>query len=209
MKSKEFRNSSLFLRNEFESCGTYGFPIIKRQIIDLSNLELIACSDTSTHDIANLYKGVHFFVDDYRFNSIYNHPEKSLKKYSKYRFLLTPDFSLYADMKPWRQIESVGKSRWIGAFWQHQGLTVFPTIIWSKPMSYRYCFDSIEKHSIVAISVIGCKHERVAFMRGYNVMLETIEPDVVICLGMPFPEMKGNIIPIDYRSSRKAVRDGR
>ena len=209
MNSKDFRNSNLFLRNEFETDDVWGFPIIKRQLLDLNNIELIACSDTSKHDAINLHKGVHFFVDDFRFKSIYDHPERSIEKYAKYRFLLTPDFSLYSEMNLWRQIESVGHSRWIGAYWQSKGLIVIPTVSWAQPSSFRFCFNAIEKKSIVALGMIGCKRSRVAFMKGYNAMLEAIDPSAIICFGSPFPEMSGNIIRVDYLSSRKVVRYGR
>lgn len=209
MNSKKYRNSSLFLRNEFNGDGLWGFPHIKKQALDLRNIELIACSDTSSTDTTNLHKGVHFFTDDYRFDSIYKNPERSLSKYARYRFLLTPDNSLYSEMKPWRQIESVGHSRWVGAYWQSKGLIVIPTISWAQPSSFRFCFDSIEKGSIVAIGMIGCKHERVAFMKGYNAMIDSIEPSAIICFGVPYPEMKGNIIKIDYLPSRKVLRHGR
>lgn len=209
MKSKDFRNSNLFLRNEFKTSGEWEFPLIKRQDLDLDHIELIACSDTSCHDANNLQKGVHFFVDDYRFESIYRNPEKSLEKFRKYRFVLTPDFSLYSEMNLWRQIESVGKARWVGAYWQQNGLTAIPTVSWAQSQSYRFCFDAIEKNSIVAVGMIGCKQSRLAFMRGYNAMLETIEPSAIICFGSPFSEMEGNIIPVDYLSSRKVVRHGR
>ena len=42
-------------------------------------------------------------------------------------------------------------------------------------------------------------------IRGYNAMLEKIEPSKIICFGTPFPEMDGNIITVDYADSRKAV----
>ena len=147
-----------------------------------------------------------FFVDDYRFNWIYNNPEKSLAKYSQYAFLLTPDFSTYADMNLWRQMESVAKNRWCGAYWQSKGLTVIPTISWSTPSSYDFCFDGVEENSIVAIGMIGCKQNRLNFMRGYYAMLEKIHPETIICFGTPFPEMQGNIVTVDYRASRKVVR---
>lgn len=206
MRSKTIRSSNLFLRNEFEADGVWEFPVIKRQELDLSEIELIACSDTSKQDTMNLRKGVHFFVDDYRFEVAYNHPERTLERLKKYRFLLTPDFSLYAEMNLWRQIESVGKSRWVGAYWQKNGCTVIPTISWSYPSSYMFCFDGIEKHCTVAVGMIGCKREKSAFLRGYNAMLEKVEPDGVICFGEPFSEMEGNIITVDYLSSRRAVR---
>ena len=210
MTSKEYRMSNLFLRNEFESDGIWGFPIIKKQDLDLSCIDLIACSDTSQKDVDNLQKGVHFFVDDYRFEATYYRPEKTFERYKKYRFLLTPDFSLYSEMKPWRQIESVGKARWVGAYWQSQGKTVIPTMSWSMmPSSYRFCFDAIERHCIVAVGMIGCKQSRPVFMRGYDAMLERIEPEAIICFGAPYPEMEGNIVAVDYISSRKVVRNGR
>lgn len=209
MNSKSYRTNELFLRNGFESKGVFGFPFIRKQNLDLHNVDLIACSDTSTHDEYNLHKGVHFFVDDYRQTSIYYHPEKATEKYRKYKFVLTPDYSLYSEMDPWRQIESVAHSRWVGAYWQKEGLTVIPTISWAQPSSFRFCFESVEKTSIVAVGMIGCKRKKIAFMKGYNAMLETINPSAIICFGTPFPEMEGNIIPVDYRSTRKVVRHGR
>lgn len=145
-------------------------------------------------------------MDDYRFNGIYNNHEKSLKKYSQYAFLLSPDFSTYADMNLWRQLESGAKNRWCGCYWQEQGLTVIPTISWSTPRSYEFCFDGVEKNSIIAIGMIGCKQNKKEFLRGYDYMLSKIEPEAGICFGTPFDEMLGNIIHVDYRSSRKVVR---
>ena len=209
MNTIEFRTGESFLRNMYVGEGLWEIPMIVKQPLDLSHIELIACSDTSKCDTKNLHKGVHFFTDDYRFESIYAHPERTLEKYGRYRFLLSPDFSLYREMPPWRQIESVGKARWVGAFWQSKGLTVIPTVSWGAPNSFRYCFDGIEKGAIVAVGMIGCKRERIPFMKGYQAMQERIKPSAVICFGEPFPEMKGNIIPVDYLSSRRVERDGR
>ena len=205
MNSVVFRNSPLFLRNEYASEGEWEFPIIKKQDIDLADLELMSYSDISSKDCKNLHKGVHFFIDDWRFDSLYTRPNRSLETLSKYRFVLTPDYSLYAEMPLWRQIESVGKARWVGANWQREGLTVIPTVSWARTQSFRFCFKSIEKHSIVAVGMIGCKNSPVAFLQGYNEMLNQIEPTAIICFGTPFPEMDGNIVPVDYASSRKGV----
>ena len=205
--SKRMRSDNLFMRNEYSGHGKWNIPLIKKQSVDVENISLIACSDTRSNDNeTNTKNGVHFFVDDYRFNGIYNNPEKSLRKYSQYAFLLSPDFSTYADMNLWRQLESVAKNRWCGCYWQEQGLTVIPTISWSTPRGYEFCFDGVEKNSIIAIGMIGCKQNKKEFLRGYDYMLSKIEPEAVICFGTPFDEMQGNIIPVDYRSSRKMVR---
>ena len=205
--SKLMREDPLFTRNEFTPSGRFGIPLVRRQVISLNDISLIAYSDTKKGDNAiNKAKGVHFFIDDYRFRDIYRNPERSLTKLSQYKFLLTPDYSLYSEMQPWRQIESVAHSRWCGAFWQSKGLTVVPTISWSTPHSFQYCFDGVEIHSTVSVGMIGCKRNKLAFLRGYESMLEKIEPNAIICFGEPFPEMKGNLISIDYLSSRKVVR---
>ena len=201
------RCNPLFMRNAFETDGKWGFPLIKKQKLETDNISLIACSDTKSSDkIENTQNGVHFFVDDYRFEGIYNNPNQSLNKYAQYKFLLTPDFSVYADMDLWRQIENIGKNRWVGAFWQKSGLTVIPTVSWGLSQSYQFCFDAIEKGCTVAVGMIGCKRSRLSFMRGYNAMLEKIEPSAIICFGTPFTEMEGNIIQVDYLKSRKVVR---
>ena len=207
MTSKEMRNDPLFMRNSFVSDGKWGLPFIKSQELDTSSIKLIACSDTKANDREENKKyGVHFFVDDYRFKGTYDNPERTFNKYAQYQFLLTPDFSTYTDMNLWRQLESVAKNRWVGAYWQSKGLTVIPTISWGLSQSFEFCFDGVEKNSIVAIGMIGCKQTKIQFMRGYNAMLEKIQPSKIICFGTPFDEMQGNIIKIDYMESRKVVR---
>ena len=207
MTSKQMRENPLFMRNNYNVDRKWGLPLVKNQKFDTDNLKMIACSDTKVNDKdENKKSGVHFFVDDYRFKGIYDNPEKTLNKYSQYRFLLTPDFSTYSDMNLWRQLESVAKNRWVGAYWQSKGLTVIPTISWGLSQSFDFCFDGVEKHSIVAVGMIGCKKNKLNFMRGYNAMLEKIQPEKIICFGVPFDEMEGNIINVDYMKSRKAVR---
>lgn len=129
-----------------------------------------------------------------------------MKRYAQYAFLLTPDFSTYAEMDLWRQLESVAQNRWVGAYWQSKGLTVIPTVSWSTPRSFEFCFDGIEQGGAVAVGMIGCKHGKAGFMRGYNEMLERLKPECIIVFGSSFLEMEGNIIQIDYMDSRKVVR---
>ena len=207
MTSSQMRDSELFMRNSFEGTGKWGIPLIKKQDIDFSDVHLLACSDTKANERPEYQKyGVHFFVDDYRFEGIYDQPQRSFKRLSQYSFLLSPDHSQYANMKPWRQIESVAHNRWVGAWWQSRGLKVVATISWSTPSSFEYSFEGVEEHAPVAVGMIGSKQSRFNFMRGYDAMLERLNPSVIICLGKPYDEMRGNLIVVDYMASRKKVR---
>lgn len=207
MTSERMRDNPLFMRNEFATVGRWDIPLIHKQSLDTSDIKLVACSDTRANDRPeNTKKGVHFFVDDYRFNGIYDHPERTISRYSQYAFLLSPDYSTYSDMSMWRQLENVAKNRWVGAYWQSKGLTVIPTVSWGLTQSFDFCFDGIEKNATVAVGMIGCKRSKLNFMRGYNTMLEKIEPSKIICFGTPFTEMDGNIVAVNYSESRKVVR---
>lgn len=204
LHSYDFRNNMRFLRNGYVSKELLDIPCVYKQKIELENIKLLACSHTKAHEDEKYRQyGVHFYVDDYRFDRVYTNPDKTFYKYAQYRFLLTPDFSLYAEMPMWLQIANVAKNRWCGAYWQSKGLKVIPTISWSTSLSYSFCFDGVERDAIVSVGMIGCKNSKINFLRGYDKMLEILNPQAIICYGTPFPEMCGNIIYIPFSHSRK------
>lgn len=194
--SYEYRNNPLFLRNQFQSVGMFKLPLVKKQEISLEDVQLIGYDKVNQ---SNDYgKIVHFFLDDYRFESIYNNPEKKIEKLKQYKAVLTPDFSMFVEMPIALQLFSTFKNRWVGAYLQEQGISVIPTVRWGDLTSFNFCFDGIEKGSIVAVSTIGIKKEKSHFMLGYNEMLSRIKPEKIIFYGKPFDEMKGDIIEVDY-----------
>lgn len=186
------------VRNEFlyhgNSNGKYEFPVIKKQDIDISKIKFISYADTKNGDVENKYKTVHFFTYDWVFENVYKKADEQLKKLSEYYALLSPDFSLFTNMPLALQIESVFKNRWCGAYWQSKGLTVIPTISWGDEKSFDFCFDGIEKGSVVAVSTYYRENCEEDFMLGYNEMIKRINPSVVICYDEPFKSMTGNVV---------------
>ena len=181
------------VRGEFKTVGKYDMPIIKKQDIDLDKIELWNFTKTKVEDKENKHKTIHFFTYDWEFNSVYEKPEVMLEKLDQYYALLSPEFSLYWDMPKALQIYSTFKNRWCGAFWQKHGKIVIPTVCCAGEESYEFCFDGIEKGSIVAISTYRRENYKDEILKSYNKMLEVINPSAVICYGDSFPEMKGNI----------------
>ena len=147
-------------------------------------------------------------MHDYRFENVYANAQDVIEKLKQYYCILSPDFSLYTDMPLLLQMYSTFKNRWCGAYWQAQGLKVIPTISWSDKRSFDFCFDGIEKGSVVAISTHGNHKVKDKFLAGYRKMLEIIEPSAIICYGKPFEEMKEeNLIVFPYnRTEGKEVR---
>ena len=124
------------------------------------------------------------------------------------------DFSMYLEMPYALQIYNTFRNRWCGAFFAEKGLKVIPTVNWSDEKSFDFCFKGIEKGSIVAVSTYmfhehnNHSDQKDVFMKGYNRMLEAIEPSKIICYSEPFSEMRGDIIYIDYElNSWKYLND--
>lgn len=187
------RKKQLLVRNEFKGDGKYGMPLIKKQDIDLDKIELWNFNKTKLNDDENKHKTIHFFTYDWVFENVYDKPENALEKLDQYYALLTPEFSTYKDMPLARQIDSVFKNRWCGAYWQKQGMLIIPTISWGSIPCMEFCFDGVEKGSVVAVSTYTREDNKNGFMLGYNRMMEIIQPSAIICYGTPFKEMKGNI----------------
>ena len=104
-----------FTRLEHITCRLF----TGRRLIE--NLSLIGFHNTKRNDGKNTGKAVHFYMDDYKFECVWNQPERYLRKLSQYRFVLTPDFSLYTNMPLAMQIWNVFRGQWCGAFWQANG----------------------------------------------------------------------------------------
>lgn len=130
--------------------------------------------------------GIHFFVDDYQFERIWNKPEDYIEILAQYDCILTPDFSLYMDMPMPMKIWNIYRSRQIGAFYQRCGLKVIPTISWAEEETFKFAFKGIERGSTVAISTVGVKENAGALKvweNGAQAMIKAIKPSLILCYG--------------------------
>ena len=198
MTSSEFRNNPMFLRNHFKGDGTFEMPKIKKEEVDLENIELTGYDKLSSSKDNQI---VHFFLDDYKFEVMWNDPLPRIEKLKSHKAVLSPNFSIYSEMPVPMKIYNTFRSRWCGAYLQQNGIKVIPTLAWGGPETFWFCFDGIETKSVVAVSTLGVRNEKDLFMQGYNEMLRRIKPTKIICYGKPFDEMKGDIIEIDYATT--------
>lgn len=67
-------------------------------------------------------KAVHFFLDDYQFDTLWRNPDRYVDKLSKFRYILTPDFSTYTDFPKVIQIYNHYRKHWIGAYLQEDSI---------------------------------------------------------------------------------------
>lgn len=149
--------------------------------------------------------GVHFFLHDYQFEGLWTHREKYAAMLPQFKAVLTPDFSQYYDWPIMVQRWNHYRKHLIGAWMQEIGCEVYPTVTWSNAKSLEWCFDGEPYRSTVCLSSIGTQKKRLdkaLFMRGWDRMMEVLEPETILFYG-PIPEeCKGNIVPMEEFSKR-------
>lgn len=114
-----YRTSQALLRNQFPGKGKLQIPIIPRfqeKPGDLGDLLLIGFDKTHLENQNHLDRIVHFFLYDYRFERVWKNPDNDIEKLSRYRAVLSPDFSLYLEMARVMQLYNVFRNRWCGAY---------------------------------------------------------------------------------------------
>lgn len=181
---RERTNSSynLDLYDPEATDGYYQMPIIENDEYIPNNL--IGFNYAKTSKDKNV--GIHFYLDDYQFERIWNSPNDYIDILSQYDCILSPDFSLYMDMPISMKIWNIYRSRLIGQYYQRLGIKVIPTISWAEKESYDFCFDGIPKGSIVSISTIGVKKNKKALKiweDGVSEMIKRIEPSTILIYG--------------------------
>ena len=100
-----------------------------------------------------------FYIDDYKFDSvrtsIWLYPWLALRILKHFRGIITPDFSLYQDFPYPIKIWNIYRMRAFGYWAGRQGLEVINNVRWGTSETYDYCFEGIERNTIVAIGTVG------------------------------------------------------
>lgn len=140
---------------------------------------------------------VHFFLDDYRFETVWSQPQRSLSRIAKVGMALSPDFSLWGQMPLVMQLWQVYRSRWC-AMWMHSnGISVIPTVSWSTRETFPFAFQGIAMKSTVAISTVGIgPDEEKAFARGVDELMYQVMPEKIVVYGRALKVLQD--LPVTY-----------
>lgn len=200
---RQTKNYENLQKRIFEGILPYGIPQLEPTHFDCKCEFIPFNYANSCNDRGN--KGVHFFIDDYQFNRLWTNIDRYIDMLSQFEYVMTPDFSTYTDFPKAIQIYNHYRKHWVGAYLQEAGIKVIPTISWSTPDSFEWCFDGEPTHSCVAVSSVGAansKEKKKLFLAGYNEMIKRLQPTQIIFYGRVPDECKGNIIQIKQFSDR-------
>ena len=152
--------------------------------------------------------GVHFFLHDYQFERVWKYPDRYVDVLKKFAFVLSPDFSPYADMPKALQIYNLYRNRWCGRYWQECGIKVIPTFTMGDTDLFSVFCTGIPQHSTIAISTMGegrwggYKEIRA----WWDAIMYKLKPETVLLYGKDISnELSGNIVFKQMISSKVAI----
>ncbi len=195
---------AFLVENAQFSKGKYDMPVVR------SNIDELPTSLFSYQKVGKKKldlpprTALHFYNYDYIFDGnhgIWNALIRgiefeqgfSLKKLEGFDCIIAPDFSLYLDMPLAWQIWNIYRSRVVVHALQELGYRVIVNARWTDETSYEYCFEGIEKGSIVAVGSYGCSKalaDRKLFESGLEEMISRVKPTAIIIYGSITDSMK-------------------
>ena len=184
---------------ENSSNDFWQMPIIKNDNFIPSDLIGFNYAKTSE----NKKTGIHFYLDDYQFERVWNNPDEYIDILKQYECILSPDFSLYLDMPMPMKIWNIYRSRQIGQYYQSHGIKVIPTLSWAEKETFEFCFKGIPKGSVVSVSTIGVKQNKEALQiwkDGMDAMIKEIEPKTILIYGGELDYEYGDIEVIYFEN---------
>lgn len=204
-RERTFEKVNLFDYDESRTDGFYNMPVIQKTTHEPDALMTFNYA-LNTDDFS---KGICFYIDDYQFERLWNEPHKYMERLSKFDCCLTPDFSLYTDMPIAMQVWNIYRSRLIGQIMQDHGITVIPTLSWSTPDSYKFCFDGLEKGGTVSVSTVGVMNDKEAreiWCAGMDEAIKRLKPTLIVAYGSKIDyDFKG--VKVKYFDARKGWQD--
>ena len=197
-RENTYKSTNFDRYDEHRTAGYYQMPIIKA--CNYVPTDLIGFNYVKSTDKTDC--GVHFFIDDYQFERVWNSPDENIERLRKFQCVLTPDWSLYMDMPMALKVWNVYRQRLIGQILQDSGLTVIPTLSWAEPETYNFCFDGIEQGGTVAVSTVGVvrsEESRKIWFDGMSKAIEILKPCQILLYGSDIGFDFGNIKTKHYK----------
>lgn len=163
-----------------------------------------------------------FYLDDYKFDSttgIWFRPDKAYEVLKHFKGIITPDFSTYTDFPEKLKGWNIYRDRAFGYWWgtvDDGEYEVIPNVR-GDDLTLDYCFEGIDKNSIVAIGTVGSGLRRLnnqySFSKWLYAMYNTLKPHTIIVYGsINYPcfnnliELGVNVIAYPSKTSCDFIR---
>ncbi len=180
-----------------ELCGKYDFPQLKPcTIAQPQNLIPFHMAKNATDAQKRWF---HFFIDDYQFERIWNHPDRYLPILQRFQGGISTDFSMYLDMPKSQQIWNCWRNRAMAYWMQENNINIIPNACWGDEESLEWAFDGLPENSILAFTTQGCMKRndepKRILVNGIHRLVREKKPTALYVYGS-FPEAWKDKFPV-------------
>lgn len=214
-------NDAEFTSNDIPCCPTI-MTEIPKQIFTWPEAREVHNKAVKTNKDYFCDAFVCFYVDDQKFDGIrsgiWSKPHYALEIIKHFRGIITPDFSTYQDFPYPLKIYNTYRMRAFGYWIGKEGKEVINNIRWGTKETFGYCYDGIDKNSVVAIGTVGGSPrkliDRNRFEEGLHEMMKELSPHTIVVYGSAnyscFTELRNNGVNIvEYKSQTAAYFERR
>ena len=198
-RERTYKSTNLDLYDAKQAQNKYGFPELKGSYTIPTSIIGFNEAKTAT----NFDNGVHFFIDDYQFERVWNSPKKYIDLLKKFKCVFTPDFSLYADMPLAMKIWNIYRSRLVGQILEDNGVDVIPTLSWAGDDTLEFAFDGLPEGGVFAVSTVGVMKDEDAkkiWAKGMEEAIKAVKPDTILLYGSPINLNWGKIKVVNFKA---------
>jgi hypothetical protein len=157
-----------------------------------------------------------FYVDDYRFDCLYDETAKYVAKILNLgtRVCIAPNYSMFAEGVPeMLSMFNAFKARYVSRYMQEAGIAVIPDINWGNVSSYQYAWLGIPK-GVPAVSVqlqnTASADEFKRACSGLRAALDAIEPRSLLVYGSrPAQKIIDEVrpgVPVTFVLNRSTIK---
>ena len=152
---KQTKNLDNFFRQDFPPGDNFwGIPDTEPVTTDLTGIRWTSFGEKAK--IANAENtGIHFYVDDYKFESVWTRPDKWIDLLRACRAVVSPDYSNYTDMSRAQQLWNHYRRQWCARYWQERGVTVVSSLSWACGHLEAWNFAGIPRGTTCATSFVA------------------------------------------------------
>lgn len=129
--------------------------------------------------------GVHFFIDDYQFERVWNTPERYIPMLKKFHCVIAPDFSVYLDVPKAVNMWNIYRNRLLARYMQDEGIKVIPNVSIVPLGLDDEVFSGLEGCNTIAISNVQANSGEFKsnWFRFVKKTVEVLNPDRIVVYG--------------------------
>lgn len=104
----------------------------------------------------SFFNAVHFYIDDYKFQCIWNQPQRYIDFLKRFQFVISPDFSIYTDFPICVNMYNKYRNHWLYNFYQWHNINMIPNInLGCRSEWWDEFLAGYPTNSVISISDIG------------------------------------------------------